>query len=362
MPMSLPLSRLLAPSIATCLCLLSVAGHTQTSPYKWETFASAEDTPRLSLAQNAGLIVFIRRPEASSGLSGTLPTDILVDERLHTSLLPGGFSEAQVCPGLIELKVGGQATNGLRQRPSLLIEVKSNSITYIEVAAPTAPRPFRAASGDPQPSMQGLRRQVHALSRLPSGQECRTAPPGETLMAAAPLASSPSAPQAVPPTAGLAQTAVAATPRKPAADDPVPSSLPEKRRHTLSGEMLFRFGGYRVKDLSPQGHAELVRIARTLRERPHHIQSVVIQGHTDPMGPPATHQRIANERAQTVRKILMTSGLPAHKIRAEGLGIAQLLVADCKKQGISRDDQRACNAPNRRVEIVITAIRHSSEP
>lgn len=358
MPMSPPLSRLLAPSIATCLCLLAVAGHTLASPPKWETFAQAEDRPRLSLAQNAALIVFIRHPEAGSGLSGPLPTDILVDERLHTSLLPGGFSEAHVCPGLIELKVGGQATNGLRQQPSVLIEVKSNSITYIEVAAPTAPRPFRAVSGDPQPSMQGLRRQVHALSRLPSGQECRTTPPHETLMAAAPLPPSPGAPQTVPPAASLAPTAVVATPWKPAADDPLASSLPEKRRHTLSGEMLFRFGGYRVKDLSAQGHAELVRIARTLRERPHRIQSVVIQGHTDPMGPPATHQRIANERAQTVRKILMTSGLPAHKIRAEGLGMTQLLVADCKKQGKSQDDQRACNAPNRRVEIVITAIGH----
>jgi OOP family OmpA-OmpF porin len=130
-----------------------------------------------------------------------------------------------------------------------------------------------------------------------------------------------------------------------------------KRKHTLSSEMLFQFGGSRVQDLSPQGHAEIVRIARLLKEQIRSIQTISVQGHTDPMGSAATNKRLSTERAETVRKILINSGIPARKIQAEGLSTSQLLVTDCQRRGESKKNRLACNAPNRRVEIITNSSR-----
>lgn len=130
-------------------------------------------------------------------------------------------------------------------------------------------------------------------------------------------------------------------------------TAPLKRRHNFSAELLFRFGGYRVEDLTSQGHAEIVKLARVIKDHSRQLQSVLVQGHTDPMGPAASNLRISQERAETVRKILLNSGLPARKVQAEGRGSKELLVTDCKPKSISRQDHRACNAPNRRVEILV---------
>jgi OOP family OmpA-OmpF porin len=142
-----------------------------------------------------------------------------------------------------------------------------------------------------------------------------------------------------------------ADPEPPAA--PAAEPTPLKRRHNFSAELLFRFGGYRVEDLTPQGHAEIVKLARVIKEQSRQVQSVLVQGHTDPMGTAASNLRISRERAETVRKILLNSGLPARKVQAEGRGSSDLLVTDCKPKATSRQDRLACNAPNRRVEILV---------
>jgi outer membrane protein OmpA-like peptidoglycan-associated protein len=378
MQKSLTKRQALLGATAALVLFMAMNSQAQGNPLRWETFARADDRPRLAVAQSAGLLVFMRRPGsgAQQEPAPALPADIFIDERLHTALLPGGFSEARVCPGVIELQLGGQATTGLRQKPSLLVQVRPGSITYIDVDSPTAARPItvRASADSDGQLLNGLRRQVHALSRLPSGQPCRTSPEGENLLASAPAMPTPVTPviaalPAPPPVQPL--PAVEPAPSSPApqphpaptpvaaVSKPQPTAQPRsgKRRHSLSSEMLFRFGGYRVQDLTPQGHAEIVKLARNIREQTRHIQSVVVQGHTDPMGPAAANQRISNERAQTVRKILINSGLPARKIQAEGMGSSQLLVTDCKGQGVSRQDRLACNAPNRRVEILVNSTK-----
>lgn len=300
----------------------------------------------------------MRAQEATAVGARALPTDILIDGRLHTALLPGGFSEARVCPGIIELQVAGQATHGLQQKPSVTVRTNPGGVTYIEVAGPTTSQPLRVLSqttGSAPSAMQGLRRQVHALSRLPTNQDCRISPESENLVAAAPPAPVPP-PLPAPAPARAPMVAAQPAPAATVADAAPAPTLELKRRHTLSSEMLFQFGGSRVQDLSPQGHAEIVRIARLLKEQIRSIQSISVQGHTDPMGSAATNKRLSAERAETVRKILINSGIPARKIQAEGLSTSQLLVTDCQRRGDTKKSRLACNAPNRRVEI----ITHSS--
>lgn len=387
MTKSLPVRPVLLRAAVAASLLVALSSQAQGSPPRWETFARADDRPRLTVAQSAGLLVFMRRPRSGTEQepAPALPADIFIDERLHTALLPGGFSEARVCPGVIELQIGGQATTGLRQKPSLLVQVKPGSITYIDVDSPTAPRPMavRASADADAQTLAGLRRQLHALSRVPTGQPCRTSADNENLLASAPTASTPVTPvtpivpaplpvqplpvieaanQAPQPDLAPSPTPTPTpTPTQMAAvSGPMPDAAPRagKWRHSLSSEMLFRFGGYRVQDLTAQGHAEIVKLARAIREQTRHIQTVLVQGHTDPMGPASANQRISNERAQTVRKILINSGLPARKIQAEGMGSSQLLVTDCKSRGVSRQDRLACNAPNRRVEILVNSPKN----
>lgn len=351
--------------------LLLITGLVQAQTPPWQTFAQADDRPRLSVSQSASLLVFMRAQESTPAGSRTLPTDILIDGRLHTALLPGGFSEARICPGIIELQVGGQATNGLSKKPSTMVRTSPGGVTYIEVAAPTASQPLKIlsqTSGSAQNAMQGLRRQVHALSRLPSSGDCRISAEPETLVATAPPVILPPLPPANLPPLPLAPAPLPLAPAPitppppvaltPVTEAPIAPALDIKRRHTLSSEMLFSFGGSRVQDLTPQGHAEIVRIARVIKEQLRNIQSIVVQGHTDPMGPPVTNKRISTERADTVRKILINSGVPARKIHAEGLSTSQLLVTDCQRRGDSKKDRLACNAPNRRVEIVTTSSKN----
>jgi len=362
----------LQAAIAGFTLLLSSLTAAQSPP--WQVFAQADDRPRLSVSQSASLLVFMRAQETTPVGSRALPTDILIDGLLHTALLPGGFSEARVCPGIIELQVVGQATNGLPQRPSVPIRTSPGGITYIEVAAPTSSQPLRVLSqsvSSAPSAMQGLRRQVHALSRLPANQDCRVSVERENLVAAAPPAAAATAlvppalvPPAlvspallVPPPAPLAPPPVLAAKTQAAAELPPPPAPELKRKHTLSSEMLFQFGGSRVQDLTPHGHAEMVRIARALKEQIRSIQSISVQGHTDPMGSAKTNKRLSAERAETVRKILINSGIPSRKIQAEGLSTSQLLVTDCQRRGDSKKDRLACNAPNRRVEIITNSSR-----
>lgn len=348
----LPRWQAAAASITFLLSGVTVA---QSPP--WQVFAQADDRPRLSVSQSASLLVFMRAQETTPVGSRALPTDILIDGLLHTALLPGGFSEARVCPGIVELQVVGQATNGLPQRPSVPIRTSPGGITYIEVAAPTSSQPLRVLSqsvSSAPSAMQGLRRQVHALSRLPANQDCRISVDPENLVAAAPPAASP--PALVAPALVAPPTALASKPQ-PVAELAPPPAPELKRKHTLSSEMLFQFGGSRVQDLTPQGHAEIVRIARALKEQIRSIQTISVQGHTDPMGSAKTNKRLSSERAETVRKILINSGIPARKIQAEGLSTSQLLVTDCQRRGDSKKDRLACNAPNRRVEIITNSSR-----
>ena len=207
----------------------------------------------------------MRAQETTPVGSRALPTDILIDGLLHTALLPGGFSEARVCPGIIELQVVGQATNGLPQRPSVPIRTSPGGITYIEVAAPISSQPLRVLSqsvSSAPSAMQGLRRQVHALSRLPVNQDCRISVERENLVAAAPPAAAATAPvppalvspalvsttPLVPLPTPLAPPPVLAAKTQAAAELPPPPAPELKRRHTLSSEMLFQFGGSRVQE------------------------------------------------------------------------------------------------------------------
>ncbi len=327
----LALARLstLALGLAMGLLLGLIPTRTAHTAPAWQTFASPEDRPRADTG--AARLVFLRPAQRQDA---GVPAEVFVDGRLHTALLPGGFSEIEVCPGGITVDIARPLGADPRPGPATRVEAAERQTRYLLVPAPEAPgaavRTIGAAQA--QALLPELRRQTHVLSRvMPSGPcpvHAEPAPVPAALHVASPL---PAQQAAAPPP----------SPRAP-------------QRYTLSAETLFTFNGSRPQHLSEQGQAQIVRLARRLKDDLQPSQQVLVQGHSDPMGQPALNQRLSLERAETVRQILINSGLPARQVRAEGLGSSQPLVKNCARLATQRDEQLGCNRPNRRVEITVT--------
>ena len=94
--------------------------------------------------------------------------------------------------------------------------------------------------------------------------------------------------------------------------------------------------------LTPQSQAELEAILSAAIARPG--GEIVITGHTDTTGTPEANDRISQERANSLRDLLIGRGFPQERIRAVGRGQRELLV----QTGPGVDE-----AQNRRVSIVV---------
>jgi type VI secretion system protein ImpK len=115
---------------------------------------------------------------------------------------------------------------------------------------------------------------------------------------------------------------------------------------TLRGEGLFAGGS---ATLTPEREALMMRIAEALAR---HGGSVLVTGHTD--STPIRTARfpsnwhLSEERAQNVQKLLVSGGVPAERVRAEGRADGEPLAAN---------DTPANKALNRRVEITLMIAR-----
>lgn len=125
-------------------------------------------------------------------------------------------------------------------------------------------------------------------------------------------------------------------PSPPAAD-----TLPR-----LSLRLLFAFNQW---ELSAEETARLQAFLQQLR--PLRVGMLVVEGHTDDVGPEPYNQWLAHKRATTVAAALLRSGIPAEKIRVLAYGSSRPAIA-----GTSPEARRQ----NRRVEI--TVILNPQEP
>jgi outer membrane protein OmpA-like peptidoglycan-associated protein len=108
---------------------------------------------------------------------------------------------------------------------------------------------------------------------------------------------------------------------------------------TLQGEVMFNTGKW---DLKPAALAKLDQIADALRGKE---QPMTVYGFTDNVGTVSTNLELSQKRAQSVRDYLVTKGIPADLIRAEGKG---------QDSPVSENTSVEGRAQNRRVEIVVS--------
>lgn len=125
--------------------------------------------------------------------------------------------------------------------------------------------------------------------------------------------------------------------------------LPPPRVERLSADALFPFDRGGVNDIRPQGIADIQQIAARLRSQP--FDHVEVDGYTDRLGGADYNLNLSQRRADAVRDVLISQGVPAEKIRAVGFGSQKPLV-QCSGGDMESAALIRCLQPNRRVEIV----------
>lgn len=92
---------------------------------------------------------------------------------------------------------------------------------------------------------------------------------------------------------------------------------------------------------------QVTNLAQQLQQAGH-VESVVVSGHTDRIGNAAANQRLSQQRAEAVRRVLVAQGIPSAAVQAQGFG-ADRPVVQCDQT--NRAELISCLAPNRRVDI-----------
>ncbi|NMM37914.1 MAG: OmpA family protein [Glaciimonas sp.] len=136
--------------------------------------------------------------------------------------------------------------------------------------------------------------------------------------------------------------AVAAAPA-PVVVTPLPKAVPVSEKVTFAAEALFDFDKTAVK---PEGKAALDDLLSKLQGMDTEVMITV--GHTDSVGSNAYNQKLSIRRAEAVKAYLISKGIDASRVYAQGKGEAQP-VAD--------NNTAAGRAKNRRVTVEVVGSR-----
>ena len=155
-----------------------------------------------------------------------------------------------------------------------------------------------------------------------------------------------------------------AAPPPPPPPPPPPAPQPVTRTFDISADGMFAFD---KAQLTPVGESRIENMIEGMRQAGvTGLTEITIVGHTDPIGSAEYNLHLSIERAAAVRSYLVSRGIPSSIIKVEGRGESQLRIteAECKAKGqaASHSALVACLAPNRRVEVMATALQVPAKP
>src|ERR1700741_3932590 len=165
---------------------------------------------------------------------------------------------------------------------------------------------------------------------------CATEPPKPEPKPAPPPAPKPAPP---PPPAPAPAPALAPEKPKPAPEKPQPVA----EKVTFAADVLFDFDKPGIK---PEGKSKLDDISN--KARGINLEVVIAIGHADSIGSDAYNQRLSGRRSESVKAYLVSKGIEANRVDAEGKG---------EKQPVADNKTSDGRAKNRRVEIEVIGTR-----
>lgn len=129
----------------------------------------------------------------------------------------------------------------------------------------------------------------------------------------------------------------------PLPSPPPPPPAPQFEKYTLSATELFAFDSAELR--FPQ--SRLDEIASALGSNAS-TSDIVITGYTDRIGSLQYNQKLSERRAMAVKTYLVSKGMQANRLKAQGKGEADPVVV-CTDKKLSA--LISCLEPNRRVEV-----------
>jgi len=127
---------------------------------------------------------------------------------------------------------------------------------------------------------------------------------------------------------------------------------PVTEKVTLSADTLFDFNKSAIR---PSGAAALDDLVGKLK--PIDLETIIAIGYTDRIGSKAYNLKLSARRAEAVKAYLVSKGVPAKRIYAEGKGKQNPVTRPGQCRGRKSAKVIKCLQPDRRVEIEVVGTR-----
>jgi OOP family OmpA-OmpF porin len=136
----------------------------------------------------------------------------------------------------------------------------------------------------------------------------------------------------------------------PPAPQPAPPAarMPVTEKVTLSADTLFDFDKAVVR---PEGKLKLDDLVDKLKAVD--VETIIAIGYTDRIGSKAYNLKLSERRAEAVKAYLVSKGVPANRILAEGKGKENPVTQPDECKGRKSAKVIKCLQPDRRVEIEV---------
>lgn len=253
--------------------------------------------PVASVVPSQAQVIYYRTNE----VTGPDAAHVYVDGEYQSALLTGMYTTFCVPSG--EHSLGAFLKDAPYYKGKEMQPYRDNFVggkTYfVKVDGNSSGMPIVVSTQQASSELKGLRAQIHTLNRASAVEQCRY-------------------------------------------------TGSETMDYALSSDVLFNFGKSGRNDITQQGNQAINELIGKINKDGVQLNRIQVIGHTDPIGKPATNMRLGQQRANTVRTLLIQGGLPAHNLSASSKGSEELVVNDCSG---TRAEQIQCNAPNRRVVV-----------
>lgn len=266
------------------------------------------------VAQQQTRVIFYRPTTQKQAGAAT----IYVNGRYHASLIAGGYAELCMSPrkaevGVRMVKVGDRPKDGLES--STPLDLTSGQTTFMRLREGGASRGTLQSvpANEALPELQATRLQTHTISRVPDSEPCM--------------------------------------------DGGSAPSMVKPQQINLAADALFAFSKSDQNSMTLAGRQSLDKLIGQIKDEYLTIERINIVGHADPLGNEILNERLASERALTVRAYLLSHGLQNIRITGQSKGSREPVVNTCSRE--LSPAAILCNQPNRRVVIEISGSQRN---